>query len=175
MLTATATPTLLAQALLPELDHELMLTRRVLERLPEEHFGWQPHTKSMTLIQLASHTANVLAWVAPTFDTPEYDMASEAEEEDAPATSRAALLERLEANGASARAALANADAEDFDFVWTFRNGEQVLFSQPRAEIVRTYFLSHLIHHRGQLSVYLRLLDIPVPSIYGPTADEPSR
>jgi uncharacterized damage-inducible protein DinB len=175
MLTATANPSPLAQTLLPELDHELVLTRRLLERLPEEHFGWQPHAKSMTLIQLASHTANVLAWVAPTFDTPEYDMASEADEEDAPATSRAALLERLEANGAAARATLANADAEDFAYVWTFRNGEQVLFSQPRAEVVRTYFLSHLIHHRGQLSVYLRLLDVPVPSIYGPSADEPSR
>lgn len=175
MLTATAAPLPLAQTLVSELDQELVLTRRVLERLPEEHFDWQPHTKSMTLIQLASHTANVLAWVAPTFTTSEYDMASGTDEEDAPATSRAALLERLEANGASARTALLAADQEDFDFVWTFRNGEEVVFSQPRAKIVRTYFLSHLIHHRGQLSVYLRLLNIPVPSIYGPTADEPSR
>lgn len=175
MLTTTATPTPLAQTLLPELDHELALTRRVLERLPEEHFGWQPHAKSMTLIELASHTANVLAWVAPTFETPEYDMARAEEEEDAPAATRAELLLRLEANGAAARTTLIKAEAEDFDYVWTFRNGEQVVFSQPRAAIVRTYFLSHLIHHRGQLSVYLRLLDVPVPSIYGPSADEPGR
>lgn len=174
MQTAPAPAVPLAQALLSELDRELLLTHRMLERVPEAQFAWQPHAKSMTLGELASHIANILAWVAPTFEMPEYDLAREADEEGAPAITRAELLHRLATNAAAARATLAVADAEAFDFVWTFRNGENILFSQPRAEIVREWFLSHLIHHRGQLSVYLRLLEVPVPSIYGPSADEPS-
>jgi uncharacterized damage-inducible protein DinB len=171
MQTALAATTL-SDLLLPELDLELRKTRRVLERLPEDKLDWQPHVKSMTLGQLGSHVANILGWVAPTFEYPEFDLASGQDEEPKPATSVAEILQRLETNGASARAALAAADDEVFAQVWTMRFGEKVLIKQTRIEVVREHFISHLIHHRAQLTVYLRLLDVPVPMVFGPTADE---
>lgn len=164
----TATPALLA-----ELDREIDLTRRVLERLPEAAFDWRPHPKSYSAGQLASHLVDILAWVAPTFAYPEYNAATDGPEADAPAATSAELLARLATNGAAARAALAAATPADYEFVWTFRQGEQVLLQQPRAEVVRESFLNHSVHHRGQLTVYLRLLGVPVPPVYGPTADEP--
>ncbi|PJJ61038.1 DinB family protein [Hymenobacter chitinivorans] len=169
MLTATLTP--LAQALLPELDHELALTRRVLSRLPEAQFGWQPHPKSMTLTVLATHISDLLGGIAMTMQSTELDLEQYDAVNDGPAATLAELLTRLEASGASAAEAISNATTEDFAEPWTLRHGPTVLLSQPRADIVR-HLLSHLIHHRGQLSVYLRLLEVPVPYIYGPSADE---
>ncbi|MCB2408891.1 DinB family protein [Hymenobacter lucidus] len=168
MLTATLAP--IAQTLLPELDHELLLTRRMLARLPEEQFGWQPHPKSMTLGHLASHVADLLGGIDTTLKTTELDLATY-DNPTPDASSRAELLERLTDNGVAASTALSNAAAEDFDVLWTLRYGEQVILSQSRADIMR-HLISHMIHHRGQLSVYLRLLDVPVPYIYGPSADE---
>jgi uncharacterized damage-inducible protein DinB len=162
----------LTHALLAELDRETELTRRVVERLPEASFRWQPHPKSYTAGELASHLVDILAWVAPTFDYPEFNMATDGDETAPLATTRAELLTRLAANSAAARAALAGATPEDFAFVWTFRNGEQLVLRQPRAEVVREWFFNHIVHHRAQLQVYLRLLDVPVPAIYGPSADE---
>jgi uncharacterized damage-inducible protein DinB len=167
--TATAP---LAHALLAELKRETELTRRVLERLPEASFNWQPHPKSYTAGQLAAHLVDILSWVEPTFGYPEFNMATDGGEEAPPAATRAELLARLTANSAAAQAALAAATPEDFAFVWTFRNGEEVVLQQPRADVVREWFFNHSIHHRAQLQVYLRLLNVPVPSIYGPTADE---
>jgi uncharacterized damage-inducible protein DinB len=161
----------LALALLPELTHELTLTRRVLERLPAEHFGWQPHPKSMTLGHLASHTADLLGGIKTTFETTELDLANYADHTPAQATTAEELVQRLEANGAAAHETLSQADAEAFAETWALRFGEQLILQQPRAEIVR-HLINHTIHHRGQLSVYLRLLDVPVPYIYGPSADE---
>lgn len=170
MLTLITAP--LAQALLAELDREVVLTRRVLERLPEDSLDWRPHAKSYSLGELASHVVDILDWVAPTFAAPEFD-AAQSPESAPPATTVAELLARLATNAAAAHAALAAATPADLDFVWIFRHGEQILLQQPRAQVVRESFLNHLIHHRAQLGVYLRLLDVPVPNVYGPTADEP--
>jgi uncharacterized damage-inducible protein DinB len=164
-----ATP--LALALLPELNHELTLTRRVLERLPAEHFDWQPHAKSMTLGHLAAHTADLLGGIKTTFETTELDLANYADHAPPKPTSAAELVQRLQENGDAARETLTQASPEAFEQLWTLRFGEQVILSQSRADIVR-HLMSHTIHHRGQLSVYLRLLDVPVPYIYGPSADE---
>jgi len=171
MLTATISP--LAQTLIPELDHELALTRRVLARIPAEHFDWQPHPKSMTLVHLATHTADLLGGIAATMYTTEMDLAAFDGVTPVRPTATAGLLDLLTASGDKARAALTAAEPEDFDQTWTLRHGEHQILSQPRAEIVR-HLISHTVHHRGQLSVYLRLLDVPVPYIYGPSADEQS-
>ena len=169
MLTITAAP--LAHTMLPELAHELALTRRVLERAPEAQFGWQPHPKSMTLGQLASHTTDLPGWIEDTFNTEELDVAYFDDDAPTTASTRAELLERLEAKGAAAHAALEAADDEAFAHTWTMRRGEQIIIRQTRAEIAR-HLISHMIHHRAQLMVYLRLLDVPVPGVYGPSADE---
>ncbi|OUJ74234.1 DinB family protein [Hymenobacter crusticola] len=168
MLTATTAP--LAQIILPELDQELALTRRVLERAPEAHFAWQPHPKSMALGHLASHTADMPSYMATALETPELDI-SEAVGDWQPATTTTELLQRFEANGAAARSALAAIDEEGFAQIWKMHYGGQTVINQPRAEVVR-HIISHMIHHRGQIMVYLRLLDVPVPGVYGPSADE---
>jgi len=168
MLTATAKP--LAQTLLPELQDELNLTRRVLERAPEAHFSWQPHPKSMTLGQLATHVADMPQFMATTLETPELDL-TKFEEEFKPAETTADLLQRLEANGNAARTALEATDDEAFAHIWKMYFGDNAVINQPRAEVIR-HLISHMIHHRGQVMVYLRLLDVPVPGIYGPSADE---
>lgn len=160
----------LAQALLTELDHELLLTRRVLARAPEDYFGWQPHPKSMTLGKLAWHTADMLGGIDSTMHTTEIDLATMDFSTPKPADTEA-LLRQFDAEAAATCAALAAAGPEDFGQLWTLRHGPHVIMQQSRAETVR-HLISHTIHHRGQLSVYLRLLDVPVPYIYGPNADE---
>jgi uncharacterized damage-inducible protein DinB len=160
----------LIQTLLKELDHELLLTRRVLERAPEDYFSWQPHPKSMALGKLAWHAADLLGGIDSTMQTTEMDLATMDFSAPKPANTES-LLEQFDANGASAQAALAAADSEAFAQLWTLRHGPHVILQQSRAEVVR-HLISHTIHHRGQLSVYLRLLDVSVPYIYGPTADE---
>ena len=161
------------QALLAALQREIRLTRPFLERLPADQFAWQPHAKSMTLGQLASHLADMLGNIADTLATDAYDMATApAADRLATATSPAEVVARFAANADRAGAALAAATEAALAQVWTFSVGEQVIFSQPRAQIIRELLLDHLIHHRGQLSVYLRLLDVAVPGTYGPTADE---
>jgi len=170
MLTASITAVPLAQTFLPELGVELALTRRVLERAPEAHFSWQPHPKSMTLAQLATHTADIPSFMAIALETPHLDLA-DVESTFQPATTSAELLQRLENNGVAARAALEATDDEAFAQVWKMYIGGQVVVDQPRSELVR-HLINHMIHHRGQVMVYLRLLDVPVPGIYGPSADE---
>ncbi|MCA8977457.1 MAG: DinB family protein [Planctomycetes bacterium] len=160
----------IAQSLLPELQHEAATTRRVLERVPEASFAWQPHPKSMSLHDLAAHVANIFSWGKMTLATSELDVAR-------PFPPRAfattgALLADLDANVEAYRAALAQATDADLCADWTFRAGSQVFFVQPKVAVLRGFVTNHLIHHRGQLSVYLRLLDVPVPSIYGPSADD---
>lgn len=163
------------QALFAALQREIRLTRPFLERLPASQFAWQPHPKSMTLGQLASHLADMLGNIADTLATDAYDMATApATDRPATATSPAEVMARFAANAARAGAALATATEAALAQTWTFAYGEKVIFSQPRTQIVRELLLDHLIHHRGQLSVYLRLLDVAVPGTYGPTADEAS-
>ncbi len=158
----------ISETLLPEFDQEMATTRRMLERVPSEKGTWKPHPRSFAL----GHLAQLIAWM-PGWNTnalretrldlgkaPPYTF----EDTDT-------LLAMFDRNVREAREAIAEATDSDYAVSWSLTNGDQVLFSAPRAAIVRMN-ISHLVHHRGQLSVYLRLIDVPVPSIYGPTADE---
>lgn len=159
---------------LPEFDHEMETTRRVLARVPEAHVEWRPHPKSTPLGTLAQHITNLIGFGELIVRERERDVNPPGGPRYAPTpfSGTAAMLEAFDANVRRTRAAIAGATDEELMLSWTLRNGAQVFFSLPRAAALRSYLLSHSIHHRGQLSVYLRLLDVPVPSIYGPTADE---
>jgi uncharacterized damage-inducible protein DinB len=161
----------ISDILLPELDHELATTRKLLERVPTDKFGWKPHDKSMAMGQLAVHLATLPSWMGLTLNTAELDFAASPYSPPKAETTEE-LLAIFDKEAAEAHAALAAAKDETFLETWTLRNGDHVIFSLPKAAVARTFVISHVIHHRGQLSVYLRLNDIPVPSIYGPSADE---
>lgn len=156
--------------LLPEFDVEMANTRKALERVPDDKLSWKPHPKSYSLHDLASHVANLPSWTRITLTTTDLDV-NQPWDREIPAD-RAAILAGFDANVADARAILADASEADFEVGWTLRSGAQVFFTQPRAAVYRSFVLSHLIHHRAQLTVYLRLLDVPVPGMYGPSADE---
>jgi uncharacterized damage-inducible protein DinB len=169
-MTDTASAPSLKQLALGDLEHELETTRRVLERVPEQHLDWKPHAKSFSLGQLATHLTQIPYWITITVTQDELDAAA-APRIEPPAT-HAEIMRRFDDNVAEARAALQNADESTFGNNWSLKAGDHVILSMPRLAVLRSFCLSHMIHHRGQLSVYLRLLDVPVPSIYGPTADE---
>ncbi len=160
----------LKDSLLAEFDHEMGTTRRLLERVPDERLAWKPHEKSMSLGGLATHLSNLPNWGTTIMSDQSYDLDA-GPPHMAEATSRAAILEFFETSVKKARAALDKTDAE-LDARWALRRGDQEMFSLPRAAAFRTFVLYHVVHHRGQLSVYLRLNNVPVPAIYGPTADE---
>ena len=160
----------LAQMLIPEFDHEMATTRKVLERVPEGKFDWKPHDKSMSLGKLATHLAELPALSQLILKRPSFDITSP--RPSAHATTRQEILDLFDRNVADTRADLAATDDAAMMEKWTLQRGEQTVFSLPRAAVVRSMIFSHTIHHRGQLSVYLRLNDVPVPSIYGPSADE---
>lgn len=160
----------LKDTLLAEFDHEMGTTRRLLDRIPDEKFGWKPHDKSMSLGGLATHLSNLPNWGTTILNDSSYDLAS-GPPNLTQAVSRADVLSHFDAAAARTRAALEKTDAE-LAAQWKLKRGDQELFSLPRAVAFRTFVLYHVVHHRGQLSVYLRLNDIPVPAIYGPTADE---
>lgn len=170
-MTDTASAPSLKQLALGDLAHELETTRRVLERVPELHLDWKPHAKSFSLGQLATHLTQIPYWVTITLTQDELDAAA-APRIEPPATVEE-LMRRFDENAAGARESLANADESTFGQNWTLRAGDHVILTMPRLAVLRSFCISHMIHHRGQMSVYLRLLDVPVPSIYGPTADEP--
>jgi uncharacterized damage-inducible protein DinB len=163
----------IAQVLLPEFDHEMAGTRRMLERVPAADAAWRPHPRSTALGDLAAHIARIPKWGRYIFEQPELDLGAPANAAVAAArfTTTADLLEQFDRNIAETRAALAATADEAMREVWTLRAGARTIFSLPRAGAFRGFILSHLIHHRGQLSVYLRLRDVPLPSLYGPTAD----
>ncbi|MCB2379082.1 DinB family protein [Hymenobacter sp. BT635] len=165
-----ATQPSLQTALSQELKRELLLTRRLLERVPTEQFGWQPHPKSMKLGTLASHMANLVGFLEMSLQGPETDLATVTPLPSPTTTDE--VLGRFDLNAENIHKALADVDDATFHDLWTMRRGEQVFMQLPRAAVARTLVLNHLIHHRGQMSVYLRLLDIPVPAIYGGSADE---
>ncbi len=165
----------ISDALLPEFDQEAATTRRVLERCPKEKFGWRPHARSWTMGELATHIANIPGWAMETLTKDELDFAPpgvEPVKQEPLATSRE-LLERYDKNAAAARAALADTGNDRFMANWTLLAGGQPLFTMPRVVVIRSFVMNHNVHHRAQLGVYLRLNDIPVPQMYGPTADEP--
>ena len=160
-------------ALVAELRQEAASTRRLLERLPEARLGWQPHPKSMTLGRLAGHIGELLIWGQRTVEEPEVDLAAVPEgQRGAVAESVEQLLGEFDRRLERFAAALEAADEEGMYAPWRLRHGEQLFFELPRIAALRGFVISHLVHHRGQLTVYLRLLEVPLPQVYGPTADE---
>jgi uncharacterized damage-inducible protein DinB len=153
---------------LAEFDQEMATTRRLLERVPDDQGAWKPHEKSFPLGHLAQLVAWMPGWIATTLRETEIDLASGGEYSLEQTES---LLRQFDENVKGTRRALDSVTGADLDVPWSLKRGDQVLFTSPRGEVVRQH-LNHLIHHRGQLTVYLRLLDVPLPSIYGPTADE---
>ena len=164
----------IADMLLPEFDQEMMNTRKTLERIPEEKLGWKPHEKSMSMIHLATHLAEIMHWSLSTLRESSFDVAppDAPPYRTTPAHSRQEVLERFDQNVAEARGLLATTTDEQFFQPWSLLAGGKTLMSMPRVAVFRAFILSHSIHHRAQLGVYLRLNDVPVPAIYGPSADE---
>ena len=160
----------LVDTLVPEFDHEIGVTRRVLERVPEDKFGWKPHAKSMSLGELATHVATIPFWGVPTLNQPELDLGGQ--NQNTLVSSRADLLARFDKNTAETRAALVGKTDAEMMVVWSLKNNGEKLFTMPRVAVWRSFVLNHLIHHRAQLGVYLRLNDVAVPASYGPSADE---
>ena len=153
-------------------DEEMPLTRKCLERVPDDKWEWRPHPKSPTLGWLANFCAQLLTWTRMTLEKDGLTFGDPSSPRPAALTTRSEVLALFDKNVADSRAALASATDEQFGKTWTLRNGDQILVSRPTEEVLRRWVLHHAIHHRAQLGVYLRLLDIPVPAIYGPTADE---
>jgi len=161
------------QNILAELDHELVITRRVLERVPYDRAEFQPHPKSMKLGQLASHIVNLLMFKQLFVEADARDFLDQNAPKPGPSpTSSEELLTRFDQYAANLREALQKSDDEKLTQNFQLTRGEQVLMERPKAAAIRIMGLNHSIHHRGQLTVYLRLLDIPVPGIYGQSADE---
>jgi uncharacterized damage-inducible protein DinB len=163
----------MAQALLPEFDHEAAVTRTVLERVPEAQGDWRPHPKSMTLGELTIHLAWIPAWAIFTLREPSLDLAPPgAPPVTAPPwQSLAQALAVFDEKVARARAALVATSDLELAQPWTLKKGGAKVLTAPRASVLRSLVLNHSVHHRAQLSVYLRMLDVPVPAMYGPTAD----
>jgi uncharacterized damage-inducible protein DinB len=163
----------LSALLLPELDQENNKTRQTLERVPEDKFGWKPHAKSFAMGALAQHLATISHWGTMTLESSEFDLETPgAKDPPPPLKSRAQLLETFDGNLAKFRATLAAASDSQLQIPWSLKKGSHVIFTMPRIAVLRSMILNHAIHHRAQLGVYLRLLDVPVPATYGPSADE---
>jgi uncharacterized damage-inducible protein DinB len=156
--------------LLAEYDHEMATTRKLLARVPDEKLPWRPHAKSMSFGALGTHLANLPNWTDAILNRPFFDMATL----PPPLAEKTVAKEILAAFDLSVGRARAFLDKTDAELLarWTLKRGDQEIFSIPRMAAFRSWVLSHMIHHRGQLTVYLRLNDIPVPPVYGPTADE---
>ena len=163
----------LVDALLPEFDHEMTTTRKALERVPEDRFAWQPHATSFSLGALATHLANLPTWGTETLTKSEIDLPA-VQQPAAGLPSKTDLISAFDRNVAAARAAMTGKTDGELLAIWSLKRGGKTLFSMPKTAVLRSFVLSHIIHHRAQLGVYLRLLDVPVPATYGPTADEPS-
>ena len=163
-----------AQSLLPEFDQEMASTRKVLERVPDEKWSWKPHDKSGTAGWLAGHVGTIPEWLTMTLNTESLDYAPV----DGPTytppklENRSQVLAAFDKCSSEARAALSKASDTDMMQAWTLLAGGKEIFTMPRAACIRGMILNHLIHHRAQLTVYLRLLNVPVPGLYGPSADE---
>lgn len=161
----------ISDKLISELRGETPGTRKLIERVPDKHMDWKPHEKSMSLRQLAGHIVNLHNWIPITLNQTELDFAT-AEFPPPVVESTEALLKELDRIVAEHIALMETFDDARILEPWTMRHGDTVYFTMPKAHVIRTFVLNHLYHHRGQLSVYLRLLDVPLPGLYGPTADE---
>jgi uncharacterized damage-inducible protein DinB len=162
----------LIDAILMEFQQEAATTRRMLEVLPDEHFGWKPHEKSMTLGQLASHIAEIPGWAEVTLNLTEFDLEASGWKPAVCKDRAEALSVFSEACAKFAKVAHGKSDADLF-VNWSMKKNGENMLTMPRIAVIRAFIISHLIHHRGQLSVYLRMKDVPLPSVYGPTADAP--
>jgi uncharacterized damage-inducible protein DinB len=160
----------LSEMLIPEYDLEMANTRRVLERVPDEHLSWQPHAKSMSMGQLAGHLAMLPALGTFFLTQDSLDIAT-LPQPPAPGSARE-ILDAFDQNVAGLRELITKTDDATFQQPWTLKHGGHEIMTMPRFAVIRGSLINHSIHHRGQLTVYLRLNDQPLPSIYGPTADE---
>lgn len=163
----------IAEALLPEYDREMGLTRRLLERVPDAQFDWQPHERSMRLGRLVAHLAELPHWVVESITNASTEMTTRTPADHQPPTTRQAVLALFDQNVKAGRAALAGRTDAELAAPWTLKSQGKEVFTMPKAAALRNFVMNHVIHHRGQLSVYLRLQDVSVPSIYGPSGDEP--
>lgn len=153
---------------LPDLNHEIDSTRKLLERVPEASFSYKPHERSMALGMLAQHTSDLFYLIAQIAKADEFDFASAPHSN---LTTSSELMSSFETSSAAAKDAVGNISNEELEKTWTLKNGGQVIFQTSKQQGLRS-MLNHIIHHRGQLTVYLRLLNVPVPGLYGPSADE---
>jgi uncharacterized damage-inducible protein DinB len=166
----------IADSLLPEYDHEMASTRRALERVPEDKLAWQPHERSMTLGRLASHLSELPGWAVETVSEDSFDMDppdGRSRYNPADYRSRQEILDAFDTGVKQARERIAATDDAAMFQPWSLQKGGETVFTLPRVAVLRSWLFNHVIHHRGQLTVYLRLTGAPVPSIYGPSADEP--
>jgi uncharacterized damage-inducible protein DinB len=164
----------ISASLLPEFDQEMANTRKALERMPDDKFDWKPHEKSGTMGWLANHLANLPSWTVYTINQDSLDLAPTDGESIKweGKGSRQELLDYFDKNVGAARAAIAEASDEAFLKPWSLLKGGVTLMTLPKIAVMRGFVMNHIIHHRGQFTVYLRLNDVPVPPIYGPSADE---
>jgi uncharacterized damage-inducible protein DinB len=161
----------ISEMFLPEFDQEMANTRKLLELVPEDKLDYKPHEKSMTLGRLAGHVAEMAGWGTMTIGTEKLELTAGSTAPFAP-KSRAELLATFDKGAAEARAAIAGASDEHLAVIWTLTYGGKTIFAMPRAAVLRSMVLSHIIHHRAQLGVYLRLNEVAIPGMYGPSADE---
>jgi uncharacterized damage-inducible protein DinB len=163
-----------AEALLPEFDHEMANTRKVLERVPDDKLDWRPHTKSNTIGWNANHIADLPHWAEAILTQPSFDLAPAGgpRYETPKLLTRKEILENFDRNIGNVRKALSQVTDEDMKKMWSLLRTGQPIFTMPRAAVLRSFVLSHIIHHRAILCVYLRLNNIPVPGMYGPSGEE---
>jgi uncharacterized damage-inducible protein DinB len=163
----------IAESMLPEFDHETATTRALLERVPGDKAGWKPHEKSMSLGELAMHVSSILGWAQVTLRDTAFDTDPPGGQPYTPPTfeSIAKTLETFDEGVKAARAMLAGTSDDETMVPWALKSGGKTMFTMPRVAVFRSFIMNHTIHHRGQLSVYLRICGVPLPAIYGPTAD----
>jgi uncharacterized damage-inducible protein DinB len=163
-----------AQSILPEFDQEMTNTRKVLERVPDDKLDWKAHPKSNTIGWNANHLAEIPGWVAGTLGQPEWDIApvGGTPYQSPKLKSTSEILDLFDRNVATARAALQSATDEELQQIWSLLKAGQPMFTMPRTAVIRNFVLNHTVHHRAILCVYLRLNDVPVPGMYGPSGDQ---
>ncbi len=165
----------IAQAMIPEFDHEMANTRKTLERVPDDKFDWKAHEKSFSIGTVSTHLSNLPSWVNVALGMDEFDMAPNGQPvKTQPLHSRQEVLEAFDKNIAEARKALEAETDEHILQLWKLKSNGYEILAMPRVAVLRSFVMNHIVHHRAQLTVYLRLNDIPVPSLYGPSADEQS-
>ena len=163
----------LKEAILAEFDAEVAVTRKVFDRLPDQAFGWKPHERSMSLGALATHLAQIPHWGTTILQRDGYDMPAVARVPGAYSkASRAEVIEMFDGHASEVRRTLLGMTDAELYAPWSLTSGGSVVMSLPKIAALRRFLLNHLVHHRGQLTVYLRMHNVPLPPLYGPTADE---